>query len=105
MNMNSVKKAAEYLMYKGPTLNELILEAGGKNFAYTVKNIENDVVLEVKSNTSYDLEIIDRYWYNSDNELYKQTLTMRDKEKVIFDKYQEAKILLEAIKPNVSLIS
>lgn len=103
--MDNIKEAAEYLMYKGPSLNDLILEAKKNNQEYNVKNTEDDSILEVKTKTSYDLKIIDRYWFNSDRELYKRTLTMRGKEKVIFDKFKEVRILLETINSNDFLVS
>ncbi|MBB6450827.1 hypothetical protein HNR44_002817 [Geomicrobium halophilum] len=103
--MNSLKKAAEYLMYKGPTLNELIFEAENKHAEYIINNLEDGKILKVKSKTSYNLEIIDKYWFNVDGELYKQTLVMRNKEKIVFDKYREAYALLEKIEPKDCMVS
>lgn len=105
MMMNEIKRAAEYLMYKGPLIDELILKAKKNNNTYNITEIESDVILEVHSKVEYDLEIIDKYWYNVDQELYKQTITLRGKEKAVFDKYEEAKRILMNQEANEYLAS
>ena len=103
--MDTLKKAAEYLMYKGPTINELIFKVENNDGEYKINNMKDGIMLEVKSKTSYDLEIIDKYWFNLDKELYKQTIILRNKEKIIFDKYQGAQDLLERLEPRQCMIS
>lgn len=92
---NSIKDVAALLMYKGPDINEIIQEAVSAGAHYETEALAAGAVkLTVSSTTAYDLVIVDTYYYNSDNELTRQTLFVNGKEKVVFDKYQEAKDIL-----------
>ena len=93
--MNDIlEKAANLLMYSGPKMEDLIRNALLAGNKYEIVKEEELKILAVHQTFAYGTEAIDKYYYNGSNELIKQSLYMRDKEKTIFDKYEETRALL-----------
>lgn len=94
---NSIDKVAQLLMYKGPKISDLIAKAviEGKQFTFDKHN--EQTVLTINFNSAYNTNVQDIYYYNTDDELIKQTLVINNKQSIIFDKYKDAKELIEKI--------
>jgi hypothetical protein len=95
MTMNNIfSKVANLLMYSGPNINELITDAIKNGNYFELLKEQQTTVLTVYSITAYDIKIVDKYWFNENGELIKQTILINNKEKVIFDKFKEAESML-----------
>lgn len=104
--MNDIlEKAANLLMYAGPKMEDLIRNALLAGNKYDIVKEEELIILSIHQTFAYGTEAIDKYYYNSSNELIKQSLYIRDKEKTIFDKYEETKALLQMFDEEIILVS
>ncbi|ERM20364.1 hypothetical protein [Brevibacillus laterosporus] len=103
MIINPVKDVVELLMYKGPEIKTLIQEAIKNGNDYQIKQTPSGgILLEIKTTTAYDLQIIDVYHYNADEELIYQSVVLNGNEKEIFNKYVEANnIIVELEKTKI----
>lgn len=95
--MNPIREVAELLIYKGPSIEELIDAARQVGHEVDLKMECGMAKLIIQSKAAYDLRIQDIYIFDSDGHLIKQLLKMNDKVKTIFDKYKEANQILEKI--------
>lgn len=91
-------------MYKGPDVNELIAEAHMENKKVDIDKNENYTILKITFETAYNTAVTDVFIFNSEKELIKQELQINQKVKVIFNKYEEAKKLLEEL-PSKELVA
>lgn len=94
MNITNV---AKLLMYKGPSPKDIIMMAIRNNYDVNIESKGDSTVVSVESTAAYDVKLKDIYVYNIENELIKQLLIINDKEKVIFDKYMEATLMIDEI--------
>lgn len=96
--MSPIREVAELLSYKGPTLQELINEARHNGNEFEVCMLENGFVdLFIRSNEPYGIIVQDIFRYDADGNLIKQLLKINGQVKTVFDKFEEANILLEKI--------
>jgi GTP cyclohydrolase FolE2 len=100
-----IQKVAKLLMYDGPSVKELIKSAVNDGKEFEQHNNKGFITLTIKSSVSYSLKLTDIYTYNQEGQLIKQVLKLNDKEKVIFDKFQEAKDILNSIESEGQLVS
>jgi hypothetical protein len=91
---NSIDKVAKLLMYKGPKISDLIAKTVNEKKQFTIDKLDNLLCLTIKFNTAYNVHVQDKYIFNSFDEIIKQTLIINNKEKIVFDKYHEAKEIL-----------
>lgn len=100
-----IENVADLLMYSGPNIKEIINNAleNGKDFKIEQNNGIN--ILIIKAQLPYGIEVTDKYFYNEENQLIKQILYVKNKEKIIFDKYCEATKLLSKLEDQSTLVS
>ncbi|EOO66388.1 hypothetical protein IKE_03105 [Bacillus cereus VD196] len=99
-----IEQAAKLIMYKGPSIHELIAEAVMENKVVKVETKESLTILTINFITAYDTNVTDIYMFNKEKELIKQELRVNKKVKVIFDKYREVENLLRKI-PNQDVMA
>ncbi|HCJ56064.1 MAG TPA: hypothetical protein DHV55_00750 [Clostridiaceae bacterium] len=99
-----IKDVVSLLLYRGPDISDLILEAINEEKEYTIEIKDGLTILKIYSALVYDLKIADIFIYNDERQLIKQVLLIGDKEKIIFDKFQEAAYLIDNFK-NTSIAS
>lgn len=100
-----VEKVADLLTYSGPSMADLIKKALEEGNDFKVEQTGELKILKVKFQLPYGIEATDKYFYNSESHLIKQTLCVRNKEKIIFDKYNEAAKLLSKLDQQSILVS
>lgn len=90
-----IKYVAELLMYSGPTLEEIIMDAGQRGLSFDVKKTSNGInILTVTDELPYNLKVKDIYYYDQEQKMIKHLLKINDNIKVIFDKYKEVDNIL-----------
>lgn len=94
---NVIKEVASILMYKGPTMNELIEQIAREGNKFNIVTEGSTIIIDSISIQPYNLLIRDKYYYNSDEELIRHILVLDNKETVLFDKFSEAKILIDSL--------
>ncbi|MDD2476966.1 MAG: hypothetical protein PHI32_13790 [Dysgonamonadaceae bacterium] len=99
-----IDNVAKLLMYNGPDINELIAVAVMENKKVEIDEKENLTILKNTFETAYNSIVTDIFTFNSEKELIKQEVQINHKVKVIFDKYAEAKELLDKL-PNNDLLA
>ncbi|WP_419882814.1 hypothetical protein ACN6MY_03835 [Peribacillus sp. B-H-3] len=102
---NSIDQVAKLLMYKGPKISDLISIALNEGKQFSINKDDYSYCLTTEFKTAYDITVVDNYIFNLKDELIKQTLNINNKEKVVFDKYTEAKQLLKNITKSNVLVS
>lgn len=95
MDNKRLKKVAHLLIYNGSIIAETINNAIKQGSSYVIQKADQLTRLTITSTAAYDTKIKDIYLYNKEGQLIKHTLILNDKATVLFDKYQEAKKLLE----------
>lgn len=91
----TVKDVVSILTYQGPTIEELLNEIAIMGLEFIISSKADSTVISVKSNLPYSLLVEDRYIYDLQGKLIKQTLTINGKEKCVFDKFREAQEVLD----------
>lgn len=94
---NVIKEVASILMYKGPTMNELIEQIAREGNKFNIVTEGSTIIIDATSIQPYNLLIRDKYYYNSDEELIRHILVLDNKETVLFDKFNEAKALIDSL--------
>ena len=94
---DEINEIASILMYKGTTIKEILQEASLNGYKYKIEDRDKNTIVTIKSYAPYKLNIVDMYIYDNEENLIKQTLFINGKEKIIFDKYQEALSLINNI--------
>ncbi|MEH7458506.1 hypothetical protein V7183_15155 [Bacillus sp. JJ1127] len=97
-----IERVAKLIMYKGPTIHELIADAVMEDKEVEIVTRENLTILKIKFVTAFDTSVTDIYTFNNDKELIKQEIKINKKMKVVFDKYNEIDNLLRKM-PSQSL--
>ncbi|WP_047150694.1 hypothetical protein [Aneurinibacillus tyrosinisolvens] len=100
-----IDKVATLLMYTGPSASEIISAAINNGHEYQVKLTNKLKIVTVHSTIAYNLAVSDVYTYDTDSKLTKQTLIINGKEKIVFDKYDEATEMLLSLEKKQQLIS
>ncbi|MEH7522035.1 hypothetical protein V7149_01930 [Bacillus sp. JJ1503] len=102
---NSLEKVAKLLMYEGPRITDLIAKAVNEKKHFYISKTDGMELLTIEFTTAYNTSVQDKYFFNSDKELIKQLLIINTTEKIIFDKYADAKSLLQSIDFEVAYVS
>ncbi len=92
-----IREVAKILLSRGVDIKEMVLEAVSKGNEYDILKSGDLTTLEIHSTLPYNLKVIDIYVYNKEGHLIKQIISLDGKEKVIFDKFEEAERLLREI--------
>ncbi|WP_338630307.1 hypothetical protein [Clostridium baratii] len=88
--MRKVNKIADLIMYSGPNLEELILNASNNGKNITINNLDKGILeVIIEDTVVYDVKVIDSYFYDIDKKLIKHSIILNNKETVIFDKNKE----------------
>ncbi|MBP1083520.1 hypothetical protein ACFFJQ_07025 [Bacillus capparidis] len=90
-----LERAADLLMYNGPTLREITNKAFESGNDYRIDKVNGFDILQVTTVLPYGIKAIDKYFFNNENQLVKQILLINNKEKLIFDKFAEVQNLLD----------
>ncbi len=102
---NSIDKVAKLLMYKGPKVSDLIAKAVNDKKQFSFDKLDNLLCLTIEFNTAYGVLVQDKYIFNNIDELIKQTLIINNKEKIVFDKFHEAKEILQLATGSKAMVS
>lgn len=93
-----VNEIVKLLSYCGTDINELISQAIYEEKEYAIEYKIDLTILKIYSILPYDLRITDIFTFNAERQLIKQVLILGDKENLIFDKFAEAKSLINDLK-------
>lgn len=97
--MNDIfNEIADLLMYSGPSIDQVTQKANEDGGKVKVLKQNGLSIVVVESILPYNLTAIDSYTYNADEELIKHVVKLKNKEKVIFDKFKEINSLLNIAK-------
>lgn len=97
----NLDEIVDLVMYKGPTISELIGKSTDpNNIIITNKMRDGNTEIIIESSIVYNVKIVDKYIYDLDEKLLKQSIVINGKEKVVFDKYEE--ILLKITDVNIA---
>ncbi|MGG0511545.1 hypothetical protein [Bacillus pseudomycoides] len=100
-----LNEITDLLMYKGPCLQEVLKDALNQNKEISVDKLPEMHILKIKYTIPYNIPVEECYFYNTQNELFKQTIIINGKSKVIFDKYTEISKKLTDIELAATLAS
>lgn len=101
-----LEEVADILMYYGPSKEEIIQTAISKGLYWSKKEYQGQLqCIKVIEHLPFSTVAIDSYTFNSENQLIKHVFKINEKETVIFDKFAEARDLLDSIKANQYLVS
>ena len=101
--MKEINKIADLIMYSGPTINELLENSKNINKITINKLNENKIQVLIENILAYNVKITDKYIYDNNEALIKQSIIINDKEKIIFDKYIEINTIIKQLnKSNVA---
>ncbi|KFL44566.1 hypothetical protein CH76_01800 [Lysinibacillus sp. BF-4] len=94
-----LNKIVDLLMYQGVTPEELLHQVSQQNHLSLIsdsssKSTRNIIISE---KLAFNTSVVDAYVFNYDGDLIKQTVTINGKNTVIFNKYAEAKQMIENI--------
>lgn len=104
MNDEVFRNVAELLLYKGPSIDDLVGKAVLEGNTYYVEDLNGMTKLTICSESAYSLIINDIYVFN-ESELIKQVIILNGKENIVFDKFQEATELLSQSEEQTRLAS
>lgn len=92
----SINELASLIMYNGPEIQEVISNAiKNKSNIRTNKLNDGNIELMIESSIVYDVKIVDKYIYDLDEKLIKQSISINGKERIVFDKYKEILLKIE----------
>lgn len=94
---NIIDSVAKVLLYKGPSLHEIINEATINNYEYDIVRDRLTTRIIIKSTLVYSTNVIDEYTYDNDGNLIKHNVRINNKERVVFDKYEDTKELIRCL--------
>ena len=98
-----VDELASLIMYNGPKFQDVLNDAmKNKNIINTNKLKDGNIELIIESSIVYKIKIVDKYIYDLDGKLIKQSILINKKERIIFDKYKEVLLKLEEEKENIA---
>ncbi|MES5892929.1 hypothetical protein [Bacillus cereus group sp. RP43] len=100
-----LKEITDLLMYKGPNLQELLTDALNEKKEVSVEKRPDMHILKVQYTIPYNIPVEECYFYNIQDELFKQTININGKSKVIFDKYAEISGKLTDLELAATLVS
>lgn len=92
-----LNKIVDLLMYKGVTPEELLQQVSQQNHLSLISDLNTKSTrnIIISEKLAFNTCVIDAYVFNYDGDLIKQTITLNGKKTVIFNKYAEAKKMLE----------
>ncbi|MBZ9624726.1 hypothetical protein G9F71_017895 [Clostridium sp. FP2] len=102
---DKINEIASLIMYKGITINCILQDARLNGDNYEINNSDNNTIVTIKSYAPYNLNIIDTYIYDNEENLIKQILYINGKEKTVFDKYQGVLDLINNINASKNIAS
>ncbi len=94
----TIKEVAELLMYKGPSIGEVLENAVSSNYVFSVEKAYETTIVTINSELAYSTKIKDIYVYSRSGDLIKQSIIIDEDEKTVFDKYSEALQMISNIK-------
>ncbi len=92
--MYTIEKIVDFIMYSGPTINELLQNTSDDNSIHIYFE-DKLTIIEIETILPYKKRIIDQYIYNENSDLIKQYIITKKKKKEVFDKNKEINALLQ----------
>lgn len=84
-----ISDIVDLILYSGPSIKKLIEEAIENNNSFYLDKKNNNIELIIKSSIIYNVNITDKYLYDSNEDLIKHTVIINEESHIVFDKYDE----------------